>query len=123
MESSGFIAGSLIGGPCVVHWMDSPKGRFMIIAPEGRYTLAGGLEEGGPGAAYLALKAKAPIIPIALTGTENASVYGNLRRLKRAKVTLTVGQPFHIEGAAEDRKRTRAATLSDHGIAGRAATH
>jgi 1-acyl-sn-glycerol-3-phosphate acyltransferase len=77
------------------------EGRFIVIAPEGRYSLVRGLEEGSPGAAYLALKAKAPVVPIALTGTENTSVYGDLRRLKRPKITLTVGQPFHLlnEGA------------------------
>jgi 1-acyl-sn-glycerol-3-phosphate acyltransferase len=86
------------------------EGRFMVIAPEGRYSLIRGLEEGGPGAAYLALKAKAPIVPIALTGTENANIYGNLRRWKRAQVTLSVGEPFHLAGASYDRARVRAGT-------------
>jgi 1-acyl-sn-glycerol-3-phosphate acyltransferase len=59
------------------------EGRFIIMAPEGRYTLARGLEEGERGSAYLALKAKVPILPIALTGTENENIYGNLRSLKK----------------------------------------
>jgi len=78
------------------------EGRFIVIAPEGRYSLVRGLEEGSPGAAYLALKAKAPVVPIALTGTENSNVYGNLSRLKRPQITLTVGQPFHLQTEAVD---------------------
>jgi 1-acyl-sn-glycerol-3-phosphate acyltransferase len=72
------------------------EGRYIVIAPEGRYSLNHRLEEGGPGAAYLALKTNALIVPIALTGTENSTVYGTLRRLKRPKISLTVGQPFHL---------------------------
>jgi 1-acyl-sn-glycerol-3-phosphate acyltransferase len=78
------------------------EGRFIVIAPEGRYSLNHALEEGSPGAAYLALQAKVLIVPIALTGTENSAVYGNLRRLKRPKITFTVGQPFHLRTDGEE---------------------
>ena len=86
------------------------EGRFLIIAPEGRYTLVRGLEEGGPGAAYLALKAKVPIVPIALTGTENANIYGNLSRFRRPQVSLSVGEPFHLAVAMDNREAVRAGT-------------
>ncbi len=86
------------------------EGRFVVFAPEGRYTLARGLEEGGPGAAYLALKAKVPVVPIALTGTENANIYGNIRSLRRPKVTLTMGEPFHLKVDTDDPERARAGT-------------
>src|SRR5512137_669620 len=58
------------------------QGRSVAVAPEGRYSLAHGLESGGHGAAYLAVRAGVPVIPIALTGTENQLVYGSLRRLR-----------------------------------------
>ncbi len=74
------------------------RGRVVAIAPEGRYTLTGGLEKGGFGAAYLAIHAGIDIIPIALTGTDNANVYGSLRRLQRPRVSLTVGEPLHVSG-------------------------
>lgn len=70
----------------------------MIIAPEGRYSLIDGLEQGGGGAAWLALQSGAPVIPIALTGTRNEAVYGSLRRGRRPHLTLTVGEPFHLLG-------------------------
>ena len=78
------------------------QGRFLIVAPEGRYSLTRGLERGGKGAAYLAVKAGVPVIPIALTGTENRSVYGDLRRLKRPALSLSVGEPLQLMEAADD---------------------
>jgi 1-acyl-sn-glycerol-3-phosphate acyltransferase len=70
------------------------QGRSLVVAPEGRYTLAEGLEPGGNGAAYLAEKAQVPIVPVALTGTQNGLVYGSLRRLKRPRITVTIGPPI-----------------------------
>jgi 1-acyl-sn-glycerol-3-phosphate acyltransferase len=72
------------------------EGRMILVAPEGRYSLIGGLEEGSDGAAFLALKAAVPVVPVALVGTENANVYGHLRRFRRAPVALRVGEPFYL---------------------------
>ncbi len=72
-------------------------GRMVIIAPEGRYSLIGGMEAGTGGAAFLARKGGVPVVPIALTGTDNASVYRHLRRLQKAPVTLTIGAPYRFE--------------------------
>lgn len=80
------------------------QGRFLSLAPEGRQSLVGGLEEGTEGAAFLAMKSGAPIVPIAMTGTENDNVYGHMRRLKRAPVTLTVGKPFYLKEERDHRK-------------------
>lgn len=70
------------------------EGRRVLLAPEGRESLTGALEAGTEGAAFLASRSGVPVVPITLTGTENQRVYGHLRRLRRARVTLTVGQPF-----------------------------
>jgi 1-acyl-sn-glycerol-3-phosphate acyltransferase len=72
------------------------EGRMVALAPEGRQSLIGGLEEGNAGAAFLALKSGAPIVPIGMTGTENSNVFGHLKRWKRAPVTLMVGKPFTL---------------------------
>lgn len=72
------------------------EGRIVGLAPEGRQSVTGGLEEGNEGAAFLALKSGAPIVPIAMTGTENESIYGNIKRFRRTRVTLTVGKPFFL---------------------------
>ncbi len=72
------------------------QGRSLVVAPEGRYTLTKGLEPGSPGAAYIAAHANMPVIPVALTGTGNNDVYGSLRRLRRPRVTVTVGEPVEL---------------------------
>jgi 1-acyl-sn-glycerol-3-phosphate acyltransferase len=76
-------------------------GRMVTIAPEGRQSLTGGLEEGTQGAAFLALRSGAPIVPVALTGTENQNVYSHLKRWRRARVTLAVGKPFLLPQGAD----------------------
>jgi 1-acyl-sn-glycerol-3-phosphate acyltransferase len=80
------------------------EGRVVGIAPEGRESLTGTLEEGLDGAAFLALKADVPLLPIAFTGTENARLYRNMRRLRKTAVTMTVGEMFHLEHSVEDKK-------------------
>ncbi len=86
------------------------EGRIVAIAPEGRESLSGALEEGTGGASYLALKADVPILPVTYTGTENARIYGNLRRFRRTEVSMTVGPPFRLEGGTNWRQAVRAGT-------------
>jgi 1-acyl-sn-glycerol-3-phosphate acyltransferase len=74
------------------------EGRLLVIAPEGRYTLTRSLERGGFGAAYVAMQAGVPIIPVALVDTDNATVYGSLRRFRRPRIRMSVGAPFHVSG-------------------------
>jgi 1-acyl-sn-glycerol-3-phosphate acyltransferase len=86
------------------------EGRMIAIAPEGRESLDGTLEEGTGGAVFLALKAKVPVIPVAITGTENWRLYGNLKRLRRTRVTFTVGDLFQIEELGNRRESIAAGT-------------
>jgi 1-acyl-sn-glycerol-3-phosphate acyltransferase len=72
------------------------EGRMVTLAPEGRQSVIGGLEEGNAGAAFLALKSGALIVPIGMTGTENGHIYGHLKKWRRAPVTLIVGKPFFL---------------------------
>ncbi len=77
------------------------QGRRVIIAPEGRESATGALETGTDGAAFLALKAGVPVVPVTVTGTENWRVYSDLKRLRRPKITLTVGQSFILQQYAD----------------------
>lgn len=72
------------------------EGRMIAIAPEGRYTLTGGLEEGNGGAAFLAYKSGASVLPIGVVGTENEKVYNNLKKLRRSPVKIKVGKMFRL---------------------------
>ena len=74
-------------------------GKFVGVAPEGRESPLGALEEGTEGAAFLAMKADVPLLPVTVTGTENERIYGNLKRLRRTPVTLRVGKPFVLPKA------------------------
>jgi 1-acyl-sn-glycerol-3-phosphate acyltransferase len=86
------------------------QGRILALAPEGRQSTTGGLEEGTEGAAFLAMKSGAPIVPLAMTGTDNENVYGNLRRFKRTAVTISAGKPFFIREQADRQDMIREGT-------------
>jgi len=83
---------------------------MIMLAPEGRQSVSGGLEEGTEGAAFLAMKSGALIVPIAMTGTENENVYGHIKKWKRAAVTLTVGKPFVLQEQANRQEMLREGT-------------
>lgn len=71
------------------------RGEVLGLAPEGtraRGTYA--LQKGKTGAAYIAARADVPIVPVALTGTEQ--IKRDLPRLRRAHVRIVVGEPFHL---------------------------
>ena len=90
------------------------EGRIIVIAPEGRYSLTGVLEEGTGGAAFLAYKSGAAILPIAITGTENENVYGHMKKFRRAHVHVKVGKMFKL--AEQDLGRQDAVTQGTHQI-------
>ena len=85
------------------------QGRMIVMAPEGRQSLNGKLESGNEGAAYLAMKGDAMIVPIAMTGTENDNIHKR-KWWERAPATLTVGKPFKIEEQADLKKMMREGT-------------
>jgi len=86
------------------------EGRMISIAPEGRQSVQGGLEEGTEGAAFLAMKSGAPIVPVAMTGTENDNVYDHMHKWSRARVTLSVGKPFYLKENANRQRMLREGT-------------
>ena len=70
------------------------SGRPFVIAPEGGRTHKPGMREARPGIAYLALKANVPIVPVGITGTE--TMMSDWKALRRATLSLTVGEPFRL---------------------------
>jgi 1-acyl-sn-glycerol-3-phosphate acyltransferase len=69
-------------------------GGILALAPEARQSVSGALEKARDGAAYLALKTGAPILPVALTGTEN--VYAHWKSLRRPRLTVTFGPVMRL---------------------------
>ncbi|MHB8777215.1 MAG: lysophospholipid acyltransferase family protein [Anaerolineales bacterium] len=82
------------------------EGRVIVIAPEGRYSVTGALEDGNGGAAFLAYKSGVPILPIAVSGTENENVYGHMKRLRRARVNVKAGKIFRLDEQALARQES-----------------
>jgi 1-acyl-sn-glycerol-3-phosphate acyltransferase len=87
------------------------EGRMIAIAPEGRESVTGQLEEGTPGASYLALKSGAPILPVTFTGTENRNILSSLKRLRRAEISVTIGKPFHLDRSGNWRQAVDRGTV------------
>lgn len=84
--------------------------RIVAIAPEGRESLSGSLEEGTNGAAYLALKADVPIVPVTFTGSENKRVFQNMKRMQRTDITVRIGKPFRLDSSQDLRESVQIGT-------------
>jgi 1-acyl-sn-glycerol-3-phosphate acyltransferase len=80
------------------------QGRLLCLFPEGTRSLSGELGQAHGGAALLAIKSGAPVIPVAITGTPQIFT----RRFPWVgfpRVMVTIGVPFSV--AATDRTAHR----------------
>lgn len=66
------------------------QGMAIGIAPEGTRSKDAQLLEGKPGTALLALRAGVPILPVAISGTEDA--VSKMKRFKRPLITVQFGK-------------------------------
>ncbi len=70
------------------------NGSIFGLAPEGTRSRVGHLIEAKDGAAYLASRAGVPLVPV---GVVNTDVVGeNVRRLRRTKLEVRIGEPFEL---------------------------
>lgn len=82
------------------------KDKFFAIFPEGTRTKDGCLIKGHPGVVLLAMKSKAPILPIVHYGTEDFP--SSFKKFRRTRITFKVGEPFFLcPGSAYPRKEER----------------
>jgi len=72
------------------------NGGVMVITPEGKRSKTATLLKGESGAIYIASSAGVPIVPVAVTGTEDALVKSRLKKFQRLKITLTAGNPYRL---------------------------
>jgi 1-acyl-sn-glycerol-3-phosphate acyltransferase len=72
------------------------KGGVLFIAPEGTRSKTERLQRGKPGVSFLASKAGVPIVPVALTGTEDRVILDNLKHLRRSHITARAGKAFNL---------------------------
>jgi 1-acyl-sn-glycerol-3-phosphate acyltransferase len=87
------------------------RGEAFSLYPEGTRSLDGRLYRGRTGVAWLALTSGAPVVPVALTGTQNLQPAGS-KTVHRAKVTIEFGAPIDLSahGPADSGKARRTAT-------------
>lgn len=73
------------------------EGGVFAIYPEGTRSLDGRLHRGHTGVAALALDTKAPVVPVAVTGTEGLQPKGK-RIPRRAKIIVRFGAALDFSG-------------------------
>lgn len=73
------------------------EGNMVVMFPEGTRSRTGGLTKGHPGTALIALRTGAPILPVAVTGTEAiAWPWLFIKPLSIKHVKVTIGEPFRL---------------------------
>jgi 1-acyl-sn-glycerol-3-phosphate acyltransferase len=72
------------------------EGRPIAIFPEGTRSKDGRLGPAKPGAALLAIRSGAPLLPVAISGTERLFP-GRSRVPHRTRVVVRIGPPFTLE--------------------------
>ena len=125
-----FVGGfHMPNAPSVVRWIPKVWGRYAVLRGTGsRYALRGAeavLKQDGvlgifpeagswatvlrparPGAAYLAVRTGAPLLPMGFDGL--TEVFPSLRKGRRARATVRIGKrfgPFHATGRGRKRRR------------------
>ncbi|OLF19400.1 lysophospholipid acyltransferase family protein [Actinophytocola xanthii] len=87
-------------------------GGAFAIYPEGTRSLDGRLYRGHTGVAVLAFSTGAPVVPVALTGTENLLPRG-ARIPRPARITARFGEPLDFSGWTEHNLRARRAVTDE----------
>jgi len=72
------------------------QGEVLVITPEGTRSKVGALIEGKPGVSYLAAKMGYPLLPVGISGTFDEIFFGQLKRLRRPHITLSIGSKFNL---------------------------
>ncbi len=81
------------------------RGGVMVIAPEGTRSKTASLLKGEPGVIFIATQAGVPIVPVAITGTEDAVVKSRLKRFQKLRIKISASEAFlppSIKGADRD---------------------
>jgi 1-acyl-sn-glycerol-3-phosphate acyltransferase len=73
------------------------QGGILVIAPEGTRSKTEALQEAKMGVAFLASKSGFPVLPVAVTGTEDRVIVENLKRFRRSKITVTAADLMYID--------------------------
>ncbi len=87
------------------------RGWIVGMAPEGTRSKTGALQPGKPGAALLAIKSGAPIVPASVMGS--AEMLSRFVRLRKMRVTIQFGEPFHLKAFERGSEKERLTAATD----------
>jgi len=73
------------------------KGGLFVIAPEGTRSKTETMQQGKMGVAFLASKSGCPVLPVAVTGTEDRGILENLKHFHRTKIVVRAGKLIHVQ--------------------------
>jgi 1-acyl-sn-glycerol-3-phosphate acyltransferase len=86
------------------------RGISLLIFPEGGRSPDGVLQEFKDGAAYIAIKAHVPLVPIAIIGTREVLAMGS-STFRSGKVRIRIGEPIPTTGLALPARRELTQTV------------
>jgi 1-acyl-sn-glycerol-3-phosphate acyltransferase len=89
------------------------KGEVLVITPEGTRSKVGYLIEGKPGVSYLAAKLGYPLLPVGISGSFDSIFFGQLKRLHRPHVIVTIGAAFSLPPLPSEALNRDKALLDD----------
>ena len=85
-------------------------GLALVVFPEATRSPNAQLQPAFPGAALIALRSGAPILPIGITGSEKMR---GKTWLRRPRVMVNIGKPFHLPPTAGKATRAELAQLTE----------
>jgi 1-acyl-sn-glycerol-3-phosphate acyltransferase len=92
------------------------RGVSVLVFPEGGRSMDGVLQEFKEGAAYIAIKAGVPAVPVALVGTRGILAMGSWT-FRSGPVTLRIGEPIPTAGLTLRDRSEVTATLRQRIVA------
>ena len=81
------------------------EGYSMCIYPEGTRSKTGQMGEFHAGSLKMAQRSKAPIVPVAVSGTRDIYENNPGKRVTPAKVTISFGKPFRITDMPKEQRK------------------
>ena len=84
-------------------------GFALVIFPESTRSAHGQLQPAFAGSALIALRSGATILPIGITGTEK--IKGKTWLLRRPRITVNIGKPFHLPDSNKATKQDLAESM------------
>jgi len=88
------------------------NGMALVTFPEGTRSKSGQLQPAFSGSALIALRSGVPILPVGISGTER--IKGVAWLLRRPRITVNIGQPFHLPLASSKLTKVELVRLTNY---------